>query len=154
MTTNGNGHKPPTGMLIVTIEGYKQVLAYVILFAAVMAGFFVMDAQGDRIERLTDDNTRHIAEIERLALDVVQANRLACQRTNVVRNNQWEGINEQIRSTEAALSKKNGLGPLESFRPQIVRQNRQRKARRNTLLVQLHPQDERPWLIDCVEAHP
>lgn len=149
--TDGAG---PTGVLILTFEGYKYVIGFLILFAVVVVGFFIVDAQGNRIEALTEDNTASIAQIERLGREVVTASRDACGETNVVRNNQYVGIEEQIKTTEATLKKPGGLGPLEGFREQIEAQNEQRKERRDDLLVEDNPQEKRPWLVDCVAAYP
>jgi predicted acetyltransferase len=131
MASNGNG--TPTGMLIVTIDSYKQVVAYLLMVAVMIVGFALIEAEAG--QRNSED-------------------RAGCERTNVVRDNQWQGIKEQVDSTEATLKQKNGLGPLEPFREQIVEQNEKRKVRQRRLLVEDHPQLSKPWLTDCRAAHP
>lgn len=142
-------HSGPAGVLIVTLHGYKYVLAYLILFAAMVAGFLITEAQGDKVERLAENN-------QKLATALVESNRDGCDRTNTLRENQYQALTEQIAATEATLKKPNGLGPLESFRDQIAAQNAQRKARRADLTVpeSAHRDRKKPYLTDCIAAYP
>ena len=78
-----------------------------------------------------------------------------CKAQNVLRDNQLDGLTEQIESTDKSLSKP--LGPaLEPFREQIEESNRKRKVRVGRLKVArlgLPPQADNPFQVDCGRAY-
>lgn len=88
--------------------------------------------------------------------DIVESSRAGCERLNVVRTNQGEGIREQIANTAATLAKPGGLLALEPFRAQIEAQQAQREERVNKILMSVgdHPRAGRPFETDCKSEYP
>lgn len=87
--------------------------------------------------------------------DIVNGARRACERHNILRDNQVFGLRAQIVQSERSL--KRDLGPaLEPFREQIKDQLETRKESLHKLLVDARdaPDPDNPYLVDCKKAHP
>lgn len=87
--------------------------------------------------------------------DIVDANHRACERTNILRQNQAIGLKFQINQSKQSL--KGNLGPgLEPFRRQIEAQLHSREDSLRRLLVDAKdaPDQNNPYLVDCDKAHP
>lgn len=84
----------------------------------------------------------------------VEVARDACERQNVIRENQAGATQEQIDQTRASL--KGDLGPLEPFRQQIKDSITLRESRLRLLRESVSDQAARgrPYAVDCEAAFP
>jgi hypothetical protein len=131
----------------------RWVIAAGIWFAVLTC----LNAYGLYRAEVSTDSSEQTAETARvIAYELRASTRQACRRTNDVRANQYEGIEEQIKQTEESLAREGGLGPLESFRDEIEEQLVKRRERLERLVLgpEEPHQPDKPHLIDCVRAHP